>query len=108
MLLGGQLRDIGRLLENVVYLELIRRGYTVRVGQYQGKEIDFIATGRGETLYVQVAQTVMEETTLARELAPLQAVPDAYPRLLLTQDPIDHQDHAGVNQRTLSTWILER
>jgi predicted AAA+ superfamily ATPase len=108
MLLGGQLRDLGRLLENVVYLELVRRGFSVQVGQYDGTEIDFVANRAGQTLYIQVALTVLEEGTLARELSPLNAVPDHYPRLLLTQDAFDHVDHSGIEQRNVVNWLLER
>ncbi|MDR0959164.1 MAG: ATP-binding protein [Propionibacteriaceae bacterium] len=106
-ILGGQVRDQGRLLENVVYLELLRRGHTVRVGRYRDLEIDFVTTGRNGTQYIQVAETVLDENVLARELAPLVAVPDHYPRLLLTLDPVDPVDHDGITQRNITNWLTE-
>jgi predicted AAA+ superfamily ATPase len=107
MILAGQLRDQGRLLENIVYLELLNRGYTVQVGRYLDQEIDFVATGHQETHYIQVAQTVLADNVLARELAPLNAVPDHHRRLLLTLDPSDPVNHDCIIQRNLINWLLE-
>jgi predicted AAA+ superfamily ATPase len=104
-LLGGVTRDTGRLLENIVYLELVRRGLTVRVGVVAGQEVDFVASGRGTTTYVQVAQTVRDERTLARELAPFDAIPDHHPRLLITADP-EQANHNGVPQVNILDWLL--
>ena len=73
-------RDTGHILENIVFLELIRRGYTVYVGQLAKGEIDFVAEKAGITEYYQVSETVLDPNTLNRELAPLEAIKDVYKR----------------------------
>ncbi len=78
---------MGHVLENIVYLELLRRGYEVYVGQLDdGSEVDFVAIGADTVLYYQVAATTLEETTLKRELAPFKKISDNYPKYLLTLD----------------------
>ena len=86
LLLGSRGVDLGHLLENVVYLELLRRGYRVYIGKVDTHEIDFIAVSQTETLYYQVALTVKDKATLDRELRPLRAVNDHYPKWILTLD----------------------
>jgi predicted AAA+ superfamily ATPase len=105
--LGGQFRDEGRVLENVVFLELLRRSRKVRVGRQDGREIDFVATGAGERAYIQVAATVRDPATLERELAPLRAAPGHHPRLLLTMDATAAANHDGIIQRNVVEWLLE-
>ena len=83
MLLGSRSSDVGHILENVVYLELLRRGFSVYVGQVGDLEVDFVAVSEIETTYYQVAATVREKSTLDRELAPLLKINDHYPKLIL-------------------------
>jgi len=108
-LLGrGDHADRGHLLENVVYLELIRRGFQVWVGNAQaGKEVDFVTKdGRGNMGYYQVAWTAIEPTTHKRELAPLLEINDNYPKYLLTTDEFDlSQD--GIIHSSVAGWLLQ-
>ncbi|WP_370784850.1 ATP-binding protein [Faecalibacillus intestinalis] len=86
ILLGSKMMDTGHILENVVYLELLRRGYDVYVGKIDNYEVDFVAQNHKGTIYYQVALTVRDEKTLQRELRPLQAIRDHYPKVILTMD----------------------
>jgi predicted AAA+ superfamily ATPase len=104
-LLGGKKADSGCILENIVYLELLRRGYHVYVGKVGDKEIDFVAEGMNGIEYFQVADTVMEESTLARELAPLDSIRDHNPKFLLTRDFKPHTSHNGINQLNVFEWL---
>lgn len=100
--------DIGHILENVVYLELLRRGYDVYVGDIENGEIDFVAIKPDDTQYFQVSATTLEESTLKRELAPFAAVRDNYPKILLTLDTIfGTADYDGVKKRNAIDWLLE-
>jgi predicted AAA+ superfamily ATPase len=106
-LLGGTATtDAGHLLENVVYLELLRRGYKVKIGKIGDKEIDFVAQQPEKRIeYYQVAQSVMDENTLSRELAPLQAIKDNYPKFLLTRD-YDRNNYNGIQHINVLDWLL--
>ena len=95
-LLGHRTGDAGRLLENVVYLELIRRGYHVFVGKAGAQEVDFVAQRGDETAYYQVAATVRDEATLTRELRSLNMIPDHHPKYLLTLDDDPSSSHDGI------------
>lgn len=106
-LLGSHVGDVGRALENVVYLELLRRGYKVYVGKVGTSEIDFIAQRGTEQFYVQVAATVRGEETLARELAPLFATKDHFPKLLLTLDEDPPAQASGIQQLYVLDWLLD-
>ena len=86
MLLGSRQADVGHILENVVYLELLRRGYDVYVGKVDEFEVDFVAQNNRGTAYFQVALTVRDEKTLERELRPLLSIRDHYPKVILTLD----------------------
>ena len=86
MLLGSKSTDAGHILENVIYLELIRRGYEVYIGKVDELEVDFVVTDGKCTVYYQVAATVRDESTLKRELAPLQKIKDHYPKFILSLD----------------------
>jgi len=88
-LLGYRTGNIGHIIENIVFLELKRRGYEVSVGKYNSLEIDFIAIKGAEKNYIQVALSALEETVLQRELAPFYEVKDNYPKLLITMDTLD-------------------
>lgn len=107
LLLSKQGRDLGHLIENVVYLELLRRGNRVYVGQMTGGEVDFVVQNGSELAYYQVAATVMEESTLTRELASLQKINDNYPKILLTLDDIIvNPDYDGIKHINLIQWLL--
>lgn len=100
--------DRGHILENIVYLELVRRGYHVYVGQLQNGEIDFVAKKPHRLEYYQVRYTVMEDATLRRELSPLEQLDDNYPKYLLTMDVLHKTDnHNGIEQKNVLDWLLE-
>ena len=96
--------DIGHQIENIVFLELIRRGYRVNVGKIDDKEIDFIATKQNSKEYYQVALTALDESVRERELSPLMKISDNYPKYLLTLDFITG-DVDGVKQINLIDWL---
>lgn len=79
-------RDAGHIFENLVFLELMRRGYTVTTGIIRGTEIDFVAEDSGTRFYIQAALTVEDDQTFQREISPLLSVPDNYPKFLVTLD----------------------
>ena len=106
-LLGQKPADLGHILENVVYLELLRRGYEVFVGKSDKSEIDFIAINEEDTEYYQVALTVRDEKTLLRELAPLASVNDHNGKYLLTLDDDPPCSHNGIKQVNALDWLLK-
>ena len=99
--------DMGHILENVVYLELLRRGYEVYIGKIGTAEVDFIAIGAEGCEYYQVSQTVMEEQTLKRELAPLDSIKDHNPKYLLTMDYTPKTSYNGIKQINVLDWLLD-
>ena len=105
LILGERTRDVGRILENIVYLELIRRGYDVRVGKVGEKEIDFVASLGDKRIYYQVAASVLDPNTFEREFEPLRAVRDNYPKFVLTMDDLPSgQD--GIEQMNIVDFLL--
>lgn len=104
-LLGRKNVDAGHLLENVVYLELLRRGYKVFVGKNDTKEVDFVAENKDGFLYVQVSYTTRDPDTLRRELSPLQSISDHYPKLLLTMDLDPAADYDGIRKLNVLDWL---
>lgn len=104
-LLGDKGADSGHILENIVYLELLRRGYKVWVGKIGEKEVDFIAEGLNGTEYYQIAETVRGRETLARELSPLNAIQDHNPKFLLTRDYEPKISHNGIKQLNVLEWL---
>jgi predicted AAA+ superfamily ATPase len=107
MLLGRRDADIGHILENVVYLELIRRGYDVYVGLADGNEVDFVAMDTEGATYFQVAASVRDEKTLAREIGSLRRISDHYPKYLLTLDPDPAADYAGIKRINATEWLMK-
>ena len=107
LLLGDKPVDGGHVLENVVYLELLRRGYKVYVGKVAEKEVDFAAEGINGTEYYQVAQTVLGQDILTRELSSLNAIHDHNPKFLLTRDYEPVTSHNGIKQLNVLEWLLE-
>ena len=106
MLLGNRQADAGHILENVVYLELLRRGYDVYVGKYDEYEVDFVAQNSKGTIYYQVALTTREESTLERELRPLREIRDHYPKVLLTMDEDPEAHYDGIRRINARDWLL--
>lgn len=106
MLLGSRSTDVGHILENVVYLELLRRGYEVYVGKIDDLEVDFVTMEPKKTVYYQVAVSVRDETTLKRELAPLQKITDHYPKLILTLDEDPEADYDGIRRINVLDWLV--
>lgn len=107
MLIGGKGLDVGHILENVIYLELIRRGYEVYVGQSDSNEVDFVAMNSDGNLYVQVAATVRDSSTFNREIKPLQSINDNYPKLILSLDEDPDADYDGIKRVNALKWLLE-
>lgn len=106
MLLGTRSTDVGHILENVVYLELLRRGYEVYVGKMDDSEVDFVAIDNKKTIYFQVAATVRDEKTLERELKPLQNIKDHYQKIVLTLDDDPEADYNGIRRINALDWLL--
>ena len=103
---GAGTTDISRPIENVVYLELIRRGYTVRVYSYRDKEVDFTAIRGDEVEYFQVTQTMLAESTRERELGSLMLPNDNYPKTVLTLDRLGLGSEKGIKIVNLYDWLL--
>lgn len=106
-LLGTRYTDTGHILENIVYLELIRRGYEVYVGKAGDAEVDFIAINADGETYYQVSQTVMEEQTLKRELSSLEAIKDHNPKYILTMDYTPRTSYNGIKQINVLEWLMK-
>lgn len=108
LLINDTGRDTGHILENIVYLELLRRGDKVYVGQLPRGEIDFVVEKSGTREYYQVAESTLLPEVLERELKPLQSVPDQYPKYLLTLDEIAPEaDYDGIKKKNVLRWLLE-
>ena len=105
-LLGNKKTDLGHILENIVYLELLRRGYQVYVGKVNTAEIDFVVQSSSGEEYYQVAYSVLDDNTLQRELAPLEAIKDHNPKYLLTMDFMPPVSHNGIRQINVLEWLL--
>lgn len=108
ILVRGTDSDIGHILENVVYLELLRRGYEVSIGQLDdGSEVDFVAVSPDSTTYYQVSASTLAEDILQRELAPFRKIPDNYPKYLLTLDEVfGNADYEGIQKKNVLEWLL--
>ena len=106
MLIGQKPQDYGHVLENIVYLELLRRGYQVFVGKVGDWEVDFTAIKEQDVEHYQVAWTAIEEKTLKRELQSLEQINDHNPKFLLTMDYIPVTSHNGIKQINVLDWLL--
>ena len=104
--MGYKDRDISGILENIVFLELKRRGYKVYVGKVDDKEIDFIAIRKEEKVYIQVAYKLYEQSTIEREFKPLLNLKDHYPKYVVTLDDFFKDNIEGVKHKHLSEFLL--
>lgn len=104
----GRVSDNGRILENIVYFELLRQGYNVSIGKYDDKEIDFIATRQDEKLYIQVNDRMDKTKTLTRELSSLQQIHDSHPKMILTNDELAvGSTEDGIKIVSLLEWLTK-
>ena len=99
-------KDIGQALENIVYLELRRRGYEIYVGKYEDKEVDFIAVDGEKTTYIQVTYLLAEEATIEREFSALEAIEDNFPKIVISMDRINRSRN-GVEHKNIIDFLLE-
>lgn len=105
-LLGFRNRDSGHALENVVYFELLRRGYDVSIGKIDNLEVDFIATKADDKVYVQVTESMNSEDVRKRELAPLQKISDNYEKIILSMNPGMDSSYDGIKSVSLIDWLI--
>ena len=101
---GGNMRDINPILENIVHMELLRRGYTVTVGRFGNREIDFVCHRHGEKLYVQVAYLLATQDTVAREFGVYDLIRDNFPKYVVTMDEIDMSQN-GIKHRNIRDFL---
>jgi predicted AAA+ superfamily ATPase len=107
-LIGNRDRDRGHILENVVYLELLRRGYDLAVGKVDNTEVDFIATKYNEKMYIQVTESLQGEEVRSRELAPLEKIRDNYEKIVLSMDIDSGTTYNGIKALNIVNWLLEQ
>lgn len=104
--MGSRSFDAGRILENVVYLELLHRQKKVYIGKQDDLEVDFVSIDESNIAYYQVAATVRDEMTLKRELASLQRISDQYPKYILTLDDDPSADYDGIKRINALKWLM--
>ena len=105
-LLGFRNRDSGHALENIVYSELLRRGYDVSIGKIDNSEVDFIATKADNKIYVQVTESMTSEDVRKRELSPLQKISDNYEKIILSLNPGMDSSYNGIKSINLIDWLI--
>lgn len=100
-------KDLSRPIENIVFLELIRRGYDICIGSYRGREIDFLATRGDTTEYFQVCQTILSDETRDREFRSFNDMKDSFPKIIITTDRIGLGNYGGIRVVNLTDWLLD-
>jgi hypothetical protein len=106
LLLGKRNLELGHILENIVYLELLRRNFRVFVGKVDNTEVNFVALNSKSIIYYQVTASVRDEKTLRRELLSLQKIPDHYPKYILTLDDDPNEDFSGIKKINVLDWLV--
>ena len=107
-LLARQWYDLGFSLENIIFLELIRRGYSVNIGKVDATEIDFVARKNDDVFYYQVTASMVEETTFEREINPLKNINDNHPKTILTLDRFTLGNYDGIKVVNAVDWLLDK
>lgn len=103
----GEIKDVGSILENIIFLELKRRGYKIYIGKNGDTEVDFVVKKDDGIKYIQVSLSVRDEVTLKRELASLETIKDHYPKYIITLD-YDNEVYNGIKQLNAIDFLLGR